>query len=154
MIIQLLKKKSMSLDKILLVDDDDISNFLSQRLIEKLSLSKRFFILKNGKEAFDFIFDNCQDPETHKMCPELIFLDYKMPIMDGKEMIIALKEAGFTNWEDVVIVVFGASLIQRDVEDFRSLGVKEFIEKPLTEEKIEIVLRKYFPKVASKIFIN
>jgi len=64
--------------------------------------------------------------------PDLVFLDVKMPHMDGLEVLRRLREAGA---DAPVIVISGHGTIATAVEATK-LGAYDFIEKPLGREKV------------------
>ena len=66
--------------------------------------------------------------------PDLIFLDVKMPHMDGLEVLRRLQESGS---EAPVIVISGHGTIATAVEATK-LGAVDFIEKPLGREKVMV----------------
>ncbi|HEX8548899.1 MAG TPA: response regulator [Cytophagaceae bacterium] len=123
---------------VLLVDDDNINNFINQRLIKKLNFSESIHTVTNGQEALDFLRQkiNSKDP-----LPELILLDINMPVMDGFEFIEQyrnLPEKGTSN-----IIVLTTSTNDKDMD--KVSGAKEvsgFINKPLTEEKLTSAIGK------------
>ncbi|GAB3819143.1 hypothetical protein GCM10028895_17170 [Pontibacter rugosus] len=72
------------LDLVLLVDDDDTTNFLNQRLLNEMNISKEIKVLKNGKEAIDYLVKAYGPVQIDGFKrPDIIFLDIKMPVMDG-----------------------------------------------------------------------
>jgi response regulator of citrate/malate metabolism len=127
------------LNCILLIDDDSITNFINERLIKKLNVTNEVKITMNGEEGIHYIQNLCNKGE---LCPELILLDINMPVMNGFEFIRAFENLNIPNKDKVKIIILTTSKNAKDVDLLKSLGNFEFINKPLTEEKLFNCLTK------------
>ncbi|OFX16296.1 MAG: hypothetical protein A2033_16975 [Bacteroidetes bacterium GWA2_31_9] len=84
---------------------------------------------KNGKEAFEL---------AHKYKPDLILMDWQMPIMTGVESLVLLKQNAITK-EIPVIIVTGIATTVEHLQEAFDKGAIDFIKKPF--EKIELLAR-------------
>ncbi|HTF81613.1 MAG TPA: response regulator [Cytophagales bacterium] len=130
------------IDKVLIVDDDEINNFINIRLIKKLGITDEIKVFKDGKEAYDYILDKCY--KDGKVCCALVLLDHNMPVMDGIEFMKAYSKLPIKNREDMVFVHLGTVSKKVHTELFEKLGVEEFTMKPLREEVILEIHQKYW----------
>ena len=128
------------LNCILLVDDDDTTNFVNQMLLEDLKITEQVLTAINGWEALQLIKRQLSDDD----CPQLILLDLNMPEMDGFEFLEAYEELEFDQKQSVEIVVLTTSENPGDVERLQKTPIKGIMNKPLTEEKVQDLLRLYF----------
>jgi CheY-like chemotaxis protein len=126
---------------ILLIDDDSINNFINERLIRKLNVANEIKIALNGEDGLAYITKRCSNNDGSS-CPELILLDINMPVMNGFDFIRAFENIDIKNKSKVKIIILTTSRNQKDVEILKSLGNFEFINKPLTEEKLFNCLAK------------
>jgi len=123
------------LDKVLLVDDDRSMNFLSQEILKDMNAAIEIQVAEDGLIA-------CQMLEKQK-CPDLIFLDIRMPRMDGFSFLERMESIG--TCKNVRVVMLTSSLRKEDQEKALSYShVVEYCEKPLTEELIEKIAETYF----------
>lgn len=120
---------------VLLVDDDYISNFIADHLLNKYKICKNITISRNGDEALKYL------KETDEF-PELIFLDINMPVMDGFEFIEAFRRFNMDK-NKTRIIIYTASYNQKDIEMLQSIGFNDFIIKPLNEEKLNNLLKLF-----------
>lgn len=127
------------LRKILLVDDDNINNFINKVLLEKMKIAEEITVANNAAEGIKCLVDSCF---THKISPELILLDLNMPGMDGFDFINTYHSFNFNNKRDVTIAILSTSTHYRDKERMSELGIHSFITKPLTEDKVRTFIRK------------
>jgi CheY-like chemotaxis protein len=131
------------LSGILLIDDDETTNFLNERLISKMNISDNVRVLKNGKQAFDYLYNvshfNYEDNHPHYFQPELIFLDINMPVMDGFEFLnlYSQLDAGFRN--KIHLVVLTTSSHPEDTLRTKTHAAT-YLNKPLSREKIKKLL--------------
>lgn len=132
------------LNKILLVDDDSTSNFLTQMILEDLQVADAIIVKKNGQEALDYINELCL--QHNEDCPELIFLDINMPIMDGFELLDELKRLNKLHNPDspITVVLLTTSNNPKDIEKAKTYDITYYIEKPLTEDSIRHLLSKTY----------
>ncbi len=134
-----------NISSILLVDDDDTSNFVNKTTIQHSRLSDNIHVTKNGKEALDFLKVNCSlDGSGNGQCPSLIFLDINMPVMDGIEFLHSLEGNKDINMENTHIVILTSSENIRDVNKTLQFNVAAYINKPLTETKVKEVINFIF----------
>lgn len=135
---------SPSLNSILLVDDDEISNLFNKIFIGKLNLNVSLDFVVNGKEALDLLVPSGDYPTIETPC--LLLLDIKMPVMDGWEFIKAFEE--FVTPEirkKITIVMLTTSENEGDmIKAMDNPNIKEFIQKPLSEKTIRGLIGKYF----------
>lgn len=127
---------------ILIVDDDYASNYLTEIILEDMQLTEQIYIARNGKEALGLIIQYCKegDPQVSSLCPQLIFLDINMPVMDGFEFLEEFESLEFIKNNPIPVFLLTTSTNSRDIEKARRYRVSAYIEKPLTEDKIKKVL--------------
>lgn len=65
-----------------LIDDDDVANFVNQKVIESTHLVKQIKVFTGGDKAIEFLKANLNNI---KLLPEIILLDMNMPVTDGFE---------------------------------------------------------------------
>lgn len=119
---------------IMLVDDDKIFNFLSEKTITSLGLANEIHFASNGEQALK-ILQLYRDGEVQK--PDIIFLDIDMPVMNGYEFIEAFANMDLPDKHLITIVVLTSSIDPHDLERAKELGVKYYFNKPLSREEIK-----------------
>ena len=124
---------------VLLIDDDSTTNFLNESVIQELNITKGTKVLTDAEEALHFLRNQCGED-----CPELIFLDIKMPGMDGFEFLEELNAIMITEKERIKVVMLSSSLLPKEVEQARELGAVDFIQKPLTTAKVARIAELHF----------
>ena len=73
---------------ILLAEDDDNDIFFMKRALQKADVTNPMHIVTNGQETIDYLAGDgkFQDRTLHPL-PDIIFLDLKMPCLDGFEVL-------------------------------------------------------------------
>ena len=126
---------------VLLIEDDPIAKFIAMKAIKINNLIQEIKACNNGKEAIDFLTSLSA---INKPCPELIFLDINMPLLEGDEFLNCVKDLPFTNIKSVIFCVITNSSHPSDIIKIKSLGVHEYLIKPLHREAVEKIYEKYF----------
>jgi CheY-like chemotaxis protein len=120
---------------VLLVDDDEINNFISIKLIKKALLNTEIMACLNGKFAIDQLVE-IQRNDISKL-PDYILLDINMPIMNGWEFLDEYKRMNIDPLGKTKIFIISSSVFSNDINKARSYPlVKDFISKPLNVDKI------------------
>lgn len=131
------------MNKILLVDDDQVTNALAKKVIERTGVTENISIVTDGKEALNYILN------PHKSYPELIFLDISMPVMDGFQFLKKFSKKS-TPAKDITRIVILSSFYNED--EIKDLSIYDevigYIEKPLDEEKVLMAVEYYYKKVS------
>ena len=123
---------------VLLVDDDPTNNFLNQRLLKRLDVAQQVLIAENGQQALDLL--NATAPVPNPPFPALILLDVQMPVMNGFEFLRAYQQLPANRRRATTVVMLTTSSDARDLAQMEGLLATTYINKPLTEAKLEYVL--------------
>lgn len=136
------------LDLILLVDDDETTNYLNHRLLTKMNVAHRVDIVTNGEEALAYLQDACKTANGNATsCPDLMFVDIKMPVMDGFEFLDEYQKAMKNMKKNTVVMMLTSSASFYDLERLKKYErVERHVSKPLTEPDVRELLREFFPQ--------
>ncbi|MEO5983989.1 MAG: response regulator [Ferruginibacter sp.] len=129
---------TQKLNTVMLIDDDEPTNFLSKMLIEEAHCADHIQIAESGKLALDYL-------SRSNKSPDLIFLDINMPAMNGWEFLDKYRELEKAKQGKIVIIMLTTSLNPDDkVKAGQMPEIAGFENKPLSPELIDRVLKKYF----------
>jgi CheY-like chemotaxis protein len=132
------------LRNVVLVDDNETTSFLNNRLLSRLDIADQVHTFSKADQAFEFLWgDNSVDGQT-KDVPELVFVDLKMPGMDGFEFLKLYNELPASSREKTVMAVLTTSMHAADTARVAQYEGVEYLAKPLTEEKMQKLLEKRF----------
>lgn len=135
------------LNSILLVDDDEASNFLHSIFINKLDLDVNINSALNGQEALDFILGKGQEKLE---LPCMVMLDLRMPVMDGWQFMKAYEEVVPKKLKEQITIVLVT--ISDNKEDKEKAVTNEYIadfsQKPLSDDTFKALIQKHFSLAA------
>jgi CheY-like chemotaxis protein len=125
------------LNCILLIDDDEPTNFLNRMTLEQIDCARYIKVVQSGQEALNFLMQTT---------PDLIFLDINMPAMDGWEFLEKYRQLPSAQKASIVMIMLTTSLNPDDEQKALSIPeVNGFENKPLKADRLKEILEAYFP---------
>ncbi|MEG4850251.1 PAS domain S-box protein [Microcoleus sp. B5-D4] len=116
--------------RLLIVDDKPLNRQLLVKLLSPLGFELRE--ANNGKEAVDIFME---------WEPHLIWMDMRMPVMDGYDATKQIKTT--TGGQATAIVALTASVLEEERAVILSAGCDDFMRKPFREEDIFVAMGKH-----------
>jgi CheY-like chemotaxis protein len=135
------------LNCILLVDDDESDNFFHTLTIKEADVCNIIKIVTDGRHALDYMIKALnKEPSPEEFPkPDIIFLDINMPRMDGFDFLDEYMQLEETSKSDILVIMLTTSLNPYDMDKaMKYKVVKDYRNKPLTEEMLEEIMEKYF----------
>ena len=135
---------------ILLIDDDEATNFLSNIILEESELSNHIKTKQTAKAALSYLAESidASDGNGALPYPDLILLDINMPAMDGWEFIERFRELNSKAAKKPAIVMLTTSINPDDkVRALNMPEISSFENKPLTAEMVTSIIERFFPGV-------
>ncbi len=120
--------------KVLLVEDNEVNQFLGQLMLEDRGLIVE--TANNGQEALDKIAEAKFD---------LVFMDISMPVMDGISATQCIRKIQDNN--ALVIIAMTAHVGNEFQEKFMACGMNGVLHKPVDTELLDNLLSKWLPHV-------
>lgn len=116
--------------QILLVEDNMSDAMLTIRALKKHNLANNLEHLYDGAQALDFLFARGEyEGRSLAEKPKVIFLDLKMPKIDGLEVLRQIKADERTKL--IPVVMMTSSKEDKDIIESHRLGVNSYIVKPV-----------------------
>jgi PAS domain S-box-containing protein len=108
--------------KILLVEDNELNRIITQYSLNTINCITTE--AENGKEAIEILKNNTFD---------LILMDIQMPIMDGFETTMYIRNNLKLN---IPIIALSANAFKTEIEKCKEVGMDDYITKPFNEKSL------------------
>ena len=122
---------------VLLIDDNDIDNFINERMITTNHFSTRVVVKNSGELALQYLREHADSIEN---LPQVIFLDLNMPIMDGFGFLEEFEKLPANILAYSKVIVLSSSISPEDINraSTNPLVVK-YVNKPLNEMYLDAI---------------
>lgn len=129
---------------LLLVEDDENDVEFMQMALEKAGLTSAFHVVGDGEEAINYLSGIGKFADrTRFPLPALIFLDLKLPLVMGMDVLEWIRARPAL--DTTVVIVLTSSQQRSDIQRACSLGANSYLVKPSNplglEEIVELVKR-------------
>lgn len=125
---------------ILLVEDSQDDIDLASYALRQGKLENSLFVVRDGEQALDFLF--CRGAFSQREFdhpPKVVFLDLKLPKVNGLQVLREVKSDPRT--KTIPVVIMTSSREERDVIEGYGLGVNSYIQKPVDFEQFRATVK-------------
>jgi CheY-like chemotaxis protein len=120
---------------ILLVEDNEDDVFLMERAIQGAGIRNPMVVVPDGQEAINYLSGAGKYGDRTKFpLPAVVFLDLKLPLKSGHEVLQWIRER--EELQNIVVVVLTSSNEPSDVRRAYALGANSYLVKPPTPEQL------------------
>ena len=119
--------------KIIIADDSRTARFLIKQYLEMAGFYKTDFIeVESGREALDYLKKNAVD---------IVITDYKMPEMDGLDLLRRVKAS--PKLHDLPVLVITSFANQAKIDELLENGAFAVLQKPLSLAKLHETVKPF-----------
>jgi CheY-like chemotaxis protein len=122
--------------RILVVEDNPVNQIVAVRLLEKLGHTVA--VAGNGLEALETL-----DREAF----DLVFMDVRMPVMDGFETSRAIRQKESRTGNHLPIIALTAHALKGDEDRCREAGMDAYVSKPIRVEALLQAMQSVLQRV-------
>ncbi|MGZ4048748.1 MAG: response regulator [Bacteroidia bacterium] len=133
-------KKSLSGNKtVMLIDDNDIDNFINEKMIKSSHFAENVYVHTSAKSALEFLKNiSILNNAPTELSPSYIFLDINMPILDGFHFLEEFENFPAAFKAPIKIVMLTTSLNPIDLEKSKPYkNVVKYLYKPLISKDLD-----------------
>lgn len=124
--------------KVLLIDDDLLFIFLVKKTIAQTLIPVEIKEINNALDALNYLKDNATNKDV---LPDVIFLDLKMPVMDGWEFIERYRDFADALIKKANLYIVTSSISPVDISKGKAMAeVTEFVVKPILKDLFAEIL--------------
>ena len=120
--------------KVLIAEDSSVIQNLTRKILEIQNY--QIASAKNGKQVLDLL---------NKEDYDLILMDINMPAMDGVECAKEIRAMDDERKASIPIIAITGNARNYTLEDFKNVGINEFLPKPLNFDDLVNTVKKYTP---------
>jgi CheY-like chemotaxis protein len=132
-----MKSPAYKYKSVLLIDDNELDNFINQKTIEAAHFAKNIYINTSAKSAIEFLDNLSRIDAKPGDFPQVVFVDINMPAMDGFQFLTTYGERLKQLSSDIRIVILTSSLSPHDEVRAGELpGGVQFVRKPLSSDTL------------------
>jgi CheY-like chemotaxis protein len=121
--------------RILLIEDNEDHARIFRWALSQSKTANQLTIFQSGEAGFEFLQHQAQNPET---APDIVFLDFNLPKVDGREILHKIKSNEST--KTFPVIVLSSSEREEDVSIAYRLGASSFISKSILLDDLGRVL--------------
>ena len=121
--------------EILLVDDNTVNQRVGKRILEKLGC--KVDLAADGRQGLEM---------SSKKDYDIIFMDCHMPVMDGYQTTIAIRNREEHGGQRTCIIAMTADSIQGVQESCLASGMDDYAVKPIRKEQLHDLLQKWLAR--------
>ena len=123
--------------KVLLVDDNEIDNFINERMILSTKFAEEVIVKNSSDAAMKYINEHAGDQAN---LPDVIFLDLNMPIKDGFAFLEEYDVVSDAIKNKCKVIVLSSSISPEDINKASTNPyVFKYINKPLSEKYLDAI---------------
>lgn len=115
--------------KVLLVDDNDFNQMVAQDTLESLFDEIEVVTAENGQVAVD---------KVKSEAPDVVLMDINMPVMDGHEATIQIRQQLEGSLKDTPIIAMTANSEKFEIDKCYTSGMNDYISKPFDPDQLKI----------------
>jgi CheY-like chemotaxis protein/two-component sensor histidine kinase len=119
---------------LLLVEDVEVNREIVLTLLAPSGI--RIIEAENGNEAVKKF-------EQFSSEIDIVFMDIKMPFMDGFDATAAIRSSGLRGADTVPIIALTANAFQDDIDRAHAVGMNDHLSKPIDIDKVFAMMNKY-----------
>ena len=117
---------------ILLVEDNPINQLVAVKMLRRWGMEAA--VANNGQEALTMIGSQSF---------QLILMDLDMPVMDGYDSTLSIRNMNDAYFKTIPIIAFSASDISDARQKALRSGMTDFVQKPLQQDELQNTIDKY-----------
>lgn len=118
---------------ILLVEDNEDHAELMTDSLEEFNVRNTISHVTNGEEALAFLRKQPPFDKNEHTNPDLIFLDIKMPRLNGVETLKLLKADKQLNY--IPVIMISTTTTDHEIQQCYELGASGYVTKPIQFEE-------------------
>lgn len=124
---------------LLLAEDDPGHAILIKKYFEKSRILNTIRHFKDGQECYEFLFQKDKDSKRQQATPYILFLDIRMPRMDGIDLLRHIKKD--KNLSKMPVIMITSTEDPETIKLCYKLGCNNYITKPIDYNKFDEVIR-------------
>lgn len=124
---------------ICIIDDDEVYQFTATHTIKGLGIAQKILVFSDGEDAFEFLNNNITDAGA---LPDVIFLDIRMPYMDGWAFVEEYAELKPRLPKHISIYMVSSSIDEDDLSKAKSINeISDYIVKPTNAREFKELIQ-------------
>ena len=124
-------------NRVLLIDDNEIDNFINERIISSSNFSSTCVVKTSTDAAIEYLNSLAGQVD---LLPQIIFLDLNMPVKDGFVFLEQFNSVDEKTKNFCKIVVLSSSISPDDINKASANPhVIRYLNKPLSEKYLEAI---------------